>query len=131
MATRTAELAGMRSYLRSCLAEAGVSEADCRKLVAAADEAVTSIVEEAGEAGRQGEVRIVLDIDDQRVKATIDDTGKEFCLRTEAAPAGRRAGERQDESDLGVFLMRSVCDEITYAYRRGVQNELELVKFRS
>jgi len=131
MATRTAELAGMRSYLRACLAEAGVGEGDCRMLVAAVDEAVTSIVEEAGEAGRQGEVRIVLDINDQRVKATIDDTGKEFCLSTGAPPARPGAGERQDVSDLGVFLMRSVCDEITYAYRRGVQNELELVKFRS
>ena len=31
--------------------------------------------------------------------------------------------------ELGVFLMRKLCDEVNYSFKKGFQNHLELLKF--
>ena len=36
---------------------------------------------------------------------------------------------REKSYTLGIFLIRQIMDEISYVYRKGFQNELELIKF--
>jgi len=36
---------------------------------------------------------------------------------------------REKNYTMGIFLIRQIMDEISYVYRKGFQNELELIKF--
>jgi anti-sigma regulatory factor (Ser/Thr protein kinase) len=36
---------------------------------------------------------------------------------------------REKTYTMGIFLIRQIMDEISYTYRKGFQNELELIKF--
>ena len=127
--TGTASLATVREFVRQAVEEAGIRPVEQPRIVLAVDEAVSSIVSEAVETRREGEVQIQLDIDRVRFRASIQDSTTvyepELPLPLEAPGPTDRARRRE----LGVFLMRQLCDEIDYSYRRGYQNVLELVRF--
>jgi anti-sigma regulatory factor (Ser/Thr protein kinase) len=127
--TRTASLARVREFVRETVIEAGVQPAEQARIVLAVDEAVSSIIIEAAGARGEGRIQVHLDIDQVRFRASIQDstTVYEPELPLPDLACGPAAGEHGRE--LGVFLMRQLCDEIDYSYRRGYQNVLELVRF--
>ena len=127
--TRAEQLAALRDFVRTTLGAAGVGAAAARLMALAVDEAATSIVAEAADTGRHGRITVELDIDDVRIKANIADTCREFCLSDTNPAEIQAAVDRSKRHELGIFLMRAICDEISYSYKRGFQNDLELVKF--
>ena len=73
---------------------------------------------------------LTIDIDDVRFKATLVDSLNVFELRgglNDTQMAENLA--REKTYTMGIFLIRQVMDEISYVYRKGFQNELELIKF--
>lgn len=122
----------VRSLLTEALAEADVPRHDRDLIVLAVDEAVTSIVKYAKYKGFENEISLTIDINDVRFKATLVDSLNvyEFSFNggaTDAEIAHRLEKERS--FTMGIFLIRQIMDEITYTYRKGFQNELELIKF--
>jgi anti-sigma regulatory factor (Ser/Thr protein kinase) len=120
----------VRGLLGETLAEVPVSRRDKDLIILAVDEAVSSVVQYARFKGFQSQVTLTVDIDDVRFKATLIDSLNVFEL-------GRGMNETQMAENLarektytmGIFLMRQIMDEICYTYRKGFQNELELIKF--
>ena len=120
----------VRGLLGETLAEVPISRRDKDLIILAVDEAVSSVVQYARFKGFQSQVTLTVDIDDVRFKATLIDSLNVFEL-------GRGMNETQMAENLarektytmGIFLIRQIMDEITYTYRKGFQNELELIKF--
>ncbi len=99
-------------------------------LVLAVDEVAGAIVHYAREKGTPHEVSLSIDIDEVRLKVTFIDSLNVFDLSPalgEPQLAERVAQERAH--GLCLFLVRRIMDEITYTYRKGFQNEMELIKF--
>ena len=120
----------VRGLLGESLAEVPVSRRDKDLIILAVDEAVSSIVQYARFKGFQSQVTLTVDIDDVRFKATIIDSLNVFELRggmNETQMAENLA--REKTYTMGIFLIRQIMDEISYTYRKGFQNELELIKF--
>ena len=120
----------VRGLLGETLAEVPISRRDKDLLILAVDEAVSSIVQYARFKGYQSQVTLTVDIDDVRFKATLIDSMNVFEMRgglNETQMAENLA--REKTYTMGVFLIRQIMDEISYTYRKGFQNELELIKF--
>lgn len=127
---QTKYLTDVRNLLRETLSETLISERDIALIILAVDEAVGSIVSYAGDKGLNSEVLVSIDIDDVRFKATIAESLNAFDLNgglSERQFTDRVNKERQYK--LGIFLIRAIMDEINYNYKKGFENELELIRF--
>jgi anti-sigma regulatory factor (Ser/Thr protein kinase) len=120
----------VRTLLNEALTEVPLSRRDKDLIVLAVDEAVSSLVQYARYKGFQNQITLTVDIDDVRFKATVVDSLNVFDLGgglNETQLAERVA--REKGYTMGIFLIRQIMDEISYVYRKGFQNELELIKF--
>jgi anti-sigma regulatory factor (Ser/Thr protein kinase) len=120
----------VRELLGEALSGLAIPRRSKDLIVLAVDEAVSSIVQYARYKGFESQISLSVDIDDVRFKAVLVDSLNVFELGgglSEAQMAERLA--REKSFTMGVFLMRQIMDEITYIYKKGFQNELELIKF--
>ena len=120
----------VRGLLGETLAEVTLSRREKDLIILAVDEAVSSIVQYARYKGFQNQVTLSIDIDDVRFKATLVDSLNVFELRgglNDTQMAENLA--REKSYTMGIFLIRQIMDEISYVYRKGFQNELEIIKF--
>lgn len=120
----------VRAMLAEMLQDVAVPKREKDLIILAVDEAVSSVVRYARWKGLESQVTLAVDIDDVRFKAVLVDSANVFELGgglTEAQLAERIAKEKSHT--MGVFLMRQILDEITYVYKKGFQNELEMIKF--
>ena len=120
----------VRTMLAEMLQDVAVAKREKDLIVLAVDEAVSSVVRYARWKGLESQVTLTVDIDDVRFKAVLVDSANVFELGaglSEAQLAERISKEKAHT--MGVFLMRQILDEITYVYKKGFQNELEMIKF--
>jgi serine/threonine-protein kinase RsbW len=76
-----------------------------------------------GYAGREpGFIRVELDVEPEGVRVRLEDEGRSFDPASAAAPDL----DSLPESGMGVFILRSMMDEVTYA--PGTPNRLTLFK---
>jgi anti-sigma regulatory factor (Ser/Thr protein kinase) len=120
----------VRTLLAETLEDVPVSKREKDLLILAVDEAVSSVVRYARFKGFDNQVTLSIDIDDVRFKAVLQDSLNVFELGgglNERQMAERIAKEKS--YTMGIFLMRQIMDEVSYVYRKGFQNDLELIKF--
>ena len=130
MPCQTGFLQEVRSLIKRSLADAGVSGKKADWIILAVDEAVSSIVRYANYKGYDHDVSLDVDVDDVRFKAVVHDSLNVFDLNgglTGDALTERVARERS--FTLGIFLIRQIMDEISYSYKKGFENTLEMICF--
>ncbi len=125
----TRSLAEVRSFVAEAVHESPLRRREKDLLVLAADEALTSIIHNAHAAGRNGTCHVTVDVDEVRVRILIDDSGHDFDMGSVTDEDLRLHIEKARQYEMGIFLLRAICDEINYTFRKGFQNQLELVKF--
>ena len=69
-----------------------------------------------------------ISIDDKCVRVRIAESGNDLELEDMSAPELKSWIEHARSTELGVFLIRQIMDEVDYTYRKGTENRLELVK---
>lgn len=129
VATKTAILGEVRKQVDAILRDAAVDDRQRKLIVVAIDEALSPIVKYSEDKGYNQRVTLTLDVDDVRFKAAIDDPLNVFDINncSDDELAKRVAIERTYR--IGFFLIRQVVDEVSYTYRKGFENRLELIKF--
>lgn len=121
-------LSDLRARVEELLSSTAVPQHDRELIIHAVDEAVTSVVQYACHKGYDQEITLTLDVDDVRFKAVLNDSLNVF----EFAEGGLGLTDllaRERSFQLGIFLIRRIMDEITYTYRRGFENQLEMIYF--
>ncbi len=120
----------VRALLNETLSEVSLSQREKDLISLAVDEAVSSVVQYARYKGFQNQITLSVDIDDVRFKARIEDSLNvfEFARGLNDTQLAESVA-REKGYTMGTFLIRQIMDEISYVYRRGFQNELELIKF--
>ena len=124
----TENLSMIRDFVSRIGRQARMDEQSISNLELAVDEACANVIEHAyGEdVGREVIVRAL--IDEETLRISVIDTGKGFDPTTVIPPpvdslvAGRRSG------GLGIRLIRSLVDEVSYEITPGQKNELHMVK---
>ena len=99
------------------------------KIILAVDEAVTNIIEHGFERGEEGNIEVEVEIDEAQFRVIIRDSGRIFNPESVPDPDMKSHIRGGRKKGLGIFLMRQIMDEVRYAFRDGVKNELTLVKY--
>lgn len=95
----------------------------------AVDEACSNVIDHAYGGECEGEIRILLDLNEKGLKITIQDDGCSFDPGCVADPDLTSPLETRCERGLGVFLIREVMDEAAYDFSCPGVNQLTLVKY--
>ena len=100
------------------LEEAGCSPKNQMKIMVALEELFVNVAHYAYE-GKEGQVILNLDIEDDTMVLKLKDSGKPFNpLAKEDPDITLGAGERQI-GGLGIFMVKKTMDDFTYNYEDG------------
>jgi len=95
----------------------------------AVDEACSNVIDHAYGGEDRGEITILLDLNENGLKITIQDDGKPFDPACVAEPDLTSPLETRCERGLGLFLIRELMDEAVYDFSCPGVNQLTLVKY--
>ncbi len=117
----------VRKFIAGACRDANLSEEVTEHVVQASDEAVTNIVNHARSSDDHGKVEVNIDITPVRLRIIIRDhtngSSLDFCGE-QGAPV-----EEEGRHKLGIFLIQQIMDEIKYTFKKGFQNDLEMIRF--
>jgi serine/threonine-protein kinase RsbW len=125
----TRSLAPLREFVRDALSGSGLGTQTSRAMVIAIDEACSSIILNAKANGASGNLHLAIDIDRTRIKVHVADTGNDYDMGDLSREELLREFTRSKKNELGTFLIRRIVDEFTYAFKKGFQSELTMIKF--
>ena len=116
-------LAPIREYILKAATQAGIDKKAAYRLCLAVDEIATnSIVYGYNRSGLEGPLWIDADIDDKRLKITLEDRGIAFDPRTRPIPDDLDEPlEKRSTGGLGIYLAVEGVDEFNYE-RDGDRN---------
>jgi serine/threonine-protein kinase RsbW len=115
-------------WFEETLVSAGVGEKDQFEMGLAVDEACSNIILH-GNTERSGTIDIESCIRDDELTVIIRDTGMPFNPLEVTPPVLDADVDHRKIGGLGVHLIRSVTDDLSYEYRNG-KNILTMVKVR-
>ena len=125
----TKHLSAVRDFVSRMVRLSKLSHDEENKIILAVDEAVTNIIEHAYEDQLEGAIDIEIEVDDHQFQVKIIDTGKEFNPDEITDPDIMDHVKQGKKKGLGIFLMRQIMDEVRYAFKDGIKNEVVLVKY--
>lgn len=119
-------LALARTFIASVCELAGLDEHTTSSVVLACDEAANNVMRHAHLDRPDAMIQIDCRVRDEALEIVIHDQGEPFDLAQvpHLDPSELRVGGR------GVFLMRTIMDELTCERRGDRGNTLRMVKFR-
>jgi serine/threonine-protein kinase RsbW len=124
----TENLVMIRDFVSKIGAMAGFDEREVMKLELAVDEACANVIEHAYGDDSTKEVTVRAVLDGEVVRIEIIDRGRGFdpqairSLDLEQLVKARRSG------GLGLRLIKSIMDEVSYEITPGEKNQLRMVK---
>lgn len=113
-----------RAFITAVCEVSHVDEATTHAIVLACDEATNNVMRHAHQDNPDAPVEIQCLVEDDRIEVLIHDEGEPFDIEAvpHMDPAELRIGGR------GVFLMRTIMDELTCERRSERGNTLRMVK---
>jgi anti-sigma regulatory factor (Ser/Thr protein kinase) len=122
-------LSEVRDLLKEMLGEVQLSERDKHLIVLGVDEALGSVIRYGRDHNYNNEITLTIDIDDVRFKAILKDSWMNSDLNGLSGTALDERLSQDRKYTLSLHLMRMIMDEITYVFKKGFQNDLEIIKF--
>ena len=124
--SRIEEIDRARQWLSGHARSIGFPDQEVRQLGLVISEACANIIEHAYGGRPDGSIELRLAIDEAKLVLSIRDSGTKFDLQTYQPPDLDEARER----GYGVFIIRSLMDEVTYDASGERGTVLTLVKYR-
>ena len=122
-------LSEVRDLLKEMLGEVQLSERDKNLIVLGVDEALGSVIQYGRDHNYDNEITLSIDIDEVRFKAVLKDSWMNGDLNGLTGPALDERLTKDRSYTLGLYMMRMIMDEINYVWKKGFQNDLEMIKF--
>jgi len=126
--SRTDNLAVIRDFVSYNAITAGIDSAIVDKIMLAVDEACTNIIKHAYKSSPEGEIIINIDYDENKFTITIIDYGKSFEPDSVPLPDLQKYYKEHKVGGLGIYLMKSLMDDVKYTSVPGKYNRVFLSK---
>ncbi len=124
----TEELSAIRNFIRDSITPAGVPQDAVDKIILAVDEASTNIVKHSYHYAKDREIKVNLALEQGYCVVTILDYGDSFDPNEIPKPDMKQYLEEKRVGGLGLYLMRTLMDEVQYTSYEGKYNKLVLIK---
>lgn len=126
--SRTENLSEIRDFVSLNALNAGIPEATVEKIILAVDEACTNIIKHAYKHSPEGEIIIKVEYDEDKFTVTIIDYGSSFDPDKVPLPDLQKYYREHRVGGLGMYLMKSLMDDVTYTSVPGKYNQVLLSK---
>lgn len=83
------------------------------------DEVITNIISYGFDDDGEHDIEIVLSLEDDTLKVTVSDDGKEFNPLEKEDPDVTQDLEDREIGGLGIFFVKNFMDELSYGYENG------------
>ncbi len=126
--SKTNNLSTIRDFIYNAAAEIGFPSGVIDNIVLAADEACTNIIKHAYKSYPEGEITVRLKYADKKFTIIIIDHGTPFKPDTVPDPDLQTYYRQHKVGGLGMYLMKSLMDEVKYVSVPGKYNQVLLSK---
>jgi len=126
--SKTENLSAIRDFISTSAAEAGVTPDIVENIILAVDEACTNIIKHAYKSFPDGELIIKTKSTLSRFMISITDYGSSFEPDSIPEPDLQKYYRQKRVGGLGMYLMRTLMDDVKYVSIPGKHNEVLLSK---
>lgn len=120
----------IRDFVARVATRAGFNETDVNKIELAVDEACANVIKHAyqHDAAHQP-LELLIEIDLQKFTVLIMDQGVGFDVRKIKPVNMNEYLAEMRIGGLGIYLIKTLMDEVDFKIQPGVHNEVKLVKY--
>ncbi|MBK7630629.1 MAG: ATP-binding protein [Ignavibacteriales bacterium] len=126
--SKTENLSLIRDFVSTSASNAGVSADFVENIILAVDEACTNIIKHAYKSSPDGELIIKTKSTLSRFIISITDFGNTFEPETIPEPDLQKYYRQKRVGGLGMYLMKTLMDDVKYVSIPGKYNEVLLSK---
>lgn len=126
--SKTENLSVIRDFVSSYAADAGIASDIIENIILAVDEACTNIIKHAYHSVPDGEIIIKLKLSGKKFIVTIKDYGNSFSPEKIPEPDLQKYYRQKKVGGLGMYLMKTLMDDVKYHSVPGKYNEVLLSK---
>ena len=126
--SRTENLTVVREFISSTVEEVKIPPDIAGDIVLAVDEACTNIIKHAYKFLPDGDITIKLKYSEKKITVEITDHGSPFSPDTVPTPDLKKYFEEKRVGGLGMYLMKSLMDDVHYKSVPGKYNQVVLTK---
>jgi serine/threonine-protein kinase RsbW len=127
--SRTENLTVIREFIQSAAEQVGIKPGVTEDVMLAVDEACTNIIKHAYRSFPDGEILLRLKYSDHKLTITIVDYGHSFHPESVPDPDLQKYYQQHRVGGLGMYLMKTLMDEVKYHSIPGKYNEVYLTKY--
>jgi serine/threonine-protein kinase RsbW len=119
----------IREFISKLASEAGFDEENIHKIALALDEACTNVIRHAYDQGEDGFVELEATVNRKGLSITVSDNGRGFDPDTIEAPDIEKLMAQHKFGGFGLYLMKTLMDEVEFSIAPGVRNEVRMTKY--
>ncbi len=126
--SRTENLSSLRDFISENANVAGLSTDEIDDIILAVDEACTNIIKHAYKSMPDGEIVIEIDYNSKKFTIKLIDHGNSFDPQLVPLPDLKKYLKQRKVGGLGLYLMKSLMDDVQYISVPGKYNQVLLSK---
>ncbi|MCR4439658.1 MAG: ATP-binding protein [bacterium] len=127
--SQTENLEIIRSFVGHIARRVGFDDEEATKIEMAVDEACSNVIKHAYERDARKPIDMVIKIDYDKLTVIVTDHGKGFDPASIKMPDMKEYLAELRVGGLGIYLMRTLMDEVAYDIKPGVRNQVKMVKY--
>ncbi|MCK4559063.1 MAG: ATP-binding protein [Calditrichia bacterium] len=125
----TENLQMIREFVLKIAAKTGFNEETQEQIALAVDEACTNVIKHAHHHDARRLMDIQIQTDANKMKITITDKGRGFDITKLKDPDIEKFIKESRHGGLGIYLIKTLMDEVDYEFNPGVKNQVQLTKY--
>lgn len=125
----TANLKMIREFVLKIASKAGFDEETQEQIALAVDEACTNVIKHAHHHDARRLMDIQIQTDTNKMRITITDKGHGFDITKLKDPDLEKYIKESKHGGLGIYLIKTLMDEVNYEFNPGVKNQVQLTKY--
>ena len=127
--SQTDNLDLIRNFVAGIARKVGFGDEDVNKIELAVDEACTNVIEHAYQHDESKDIDIAITIGLRKLTVVVTDRGRSFNVRQIKLPDMKDYLAELRVGGLGIYLMKTLMDEVDYHSKPGNRNEVRMVKY--
>jgi len=127
--SQTDNLELIRNFIAGLAKKVGFDIEESNKIELAVDEACTNVIEHAYQHDENQDIDIAIKLDYNKLTVVVTDRGQSFNVEEVDLPDMETYLAELRVGGLGIYLIKTLMDEVDYRSKPGVKNEVTMVKY--